>query len=490
MTPDQISPIQALATLAPDLFDSLSELERLVVPFAFELWRRPEQIISREDWRFLCYICGRGKGKTWAIATEVNRRVEAGEAKAVGLMAPTEDRVEEVQIQALIATAPPWFKPERYLGGLVWPNGVIAEVHTAIAPRGSAGSNFDLVWLTEIVAWQKTTRVEAFDCITTACRTGRAQVICDTTSKGKNEIIETLLELHATDPAACIMIRGSTFDNPMLSRKYLKSECAKYSGQSFGEEICGLVYRQSAGASFKQAWIDRNRVKADEVPRLVRKVVAIDPSLVSTEGADDKGIVVGGDDGRGHAYVTDDLSGPHTPEEWGDIAVEQCAEHDAAGVVIETNHMGEQAGYTIKSRAAVYRSAEFPHGLQVRYLPKKGGGPFPVRKPGIIYIREVYSRTDKQDRAGGSASETEAGHVHMVGPRGRFAVLEGQLTTYVVGTGQRSPNQYDAHNFLIDELCDLAQEKVRAPAVEAAQAAKAHELLRVGLKRIGSARRI
>lgn len=477
VTPAQlVSPVQALAALAPDLFNDLSELEQLIVPFAFELWRRPEQIISRDDWRYLTYICGRGKGKTWAIATEVNRRVESGEATAVGLMAPTEDRVEEVQIKALIETAPPWFKPERYLGGLIWPNGVKAEVHTPIVPDGSRSSNFDLVWLTEIVAWQKTTRLEAFKTITTACRTGKAQVIADTTSKGKNEVIEHLLELHAKDPDAYPMIRGSTFDNPMLSRKYLKAECAKYVGQEFGEEIMGLVYRQAAGASFKQAWIDRNRVKPEDVPPLARKIVSIDPSLVSTDGADDKGIVVGGDDGAGHAYILADLSGPWTPEEWGDIAVEQCAEHGAAGVVIETNHMGEQAGYTIKSRAAVYKSAEFPHGLQVRYLPKSDGKPFPPRKPGIIYIREKFSRGSKQTRAGGAASETEAGHAHMVG---RFATLEGQLTTFIDGGGQRSPNQYDAHNQLIDELCDLAQETPkRAPAAQAAEVSEAQALMR------------
>lgn len=480
----KISPIEALAALAPDLFDCLSEHEELLLPYMYELWRRPEQVISRLDWRYLTYICGRGKGKTFAVGTEVNRRVEMGEAKAIGLMAPTEPRVEQVQIATLIATAPPWFKPERYLGGLIWPNGVTAEVHSAIEAERSRSSNFDLTWLCEIVDWQHTTRFQAFKTITTATRIGRAQVICDTTSKGRNDVIEHLLALHRADPQTYPMVRGSTFDNPLLTKKYLKAECSKYVGQEFGEEIMGLIYMQVAGASFKDEWLGAHRHHGAP-PTLVRKIVSVDPALVSHEGADKKGIVGGGDDGHGHVYILGDYSGRLTPEEWGDVVVKLCAEEDYAGVIVETNHMGEQAAYTIKSRAAIYKSARYPNGLVTRML-KDDGKPFPRRQPGVIYIREKYARTDKQSRAGGPASETEAGHVHLCG---HFPELEGQLTTYVSGVG-RSPNQFDAFNYLVTELRDLADEKQRAPKVEAAQAEHAHAELRAALQRIGAGRTI
>ncbi len=481
---NKISPIEALAYLAPDLFDTLTDAEDLLLPFMYELWRRPEQVISRLDWRYLTYICGRGKGKTFAVGTEINRRVEAGEAKAIGLMAPTEPRVEQVQIGTLIATAPPWFKPERYLGGLIWPNGVVAEVHSAIEAERSRSSNFDLTWLCEIVDWQHTTRMQAFKTITTATRIGRAQVICDTTSKGRNDVIEHLLALHRADPATYPMIRGTTFDNPLLTKKYLKAECSKYVGQEFGEEILGLIYMQVAGASFEQAWLDRHR-HAGAPPRLVRKIVSIDPALVSHEGADKKGIIGGGDDGHGHVYILGDFSDRLTPAHWGDVAVRLCAEEDYAGAIVETNHMGEQAAYTIKSRAAIYRSAAFPNGLVTRILPNDGK-PFPRRTPGVIYIREKYARTDKVSRAGGPASETEAGHVHLCGT---FPELEGQLTTYIAGQG-RSPNQFDAYNYLVTELCDLAEDVKRMPRVEAAQAAHAQAELQHALRKIGAGRTI
>lgn len=483
----KIAPIQALAAIDPLFVEKLTDLERLILPALYILWRRPEQMISRADWRYLVFLCGRGWGKSFAIATEVNRRVEAGEAKAIGLMAPTEDRVEEVQIKFLIATAPPWFKPERYLGGLRWPNGVTAEVHTPIEPERSRSSNFDLVWLTEIVDWQASTRFQAFKTITTACRIGRAQVIADTTSKGKNDVIDHLFECNAKDPNAHPIVRGEMFDNPLLSKKYLKSECAKYTGQEFGEEVLGRKYSEAQGASWKQAWLDDHRVDAPPAKR-ARRIVAIDPAQVSHAGADETGMVVGDDDGAGHAYLVADLSGRMRPEEWGDLAVEECAERGAAGVVIETNHMGDQAAFTIKSRAAVYRSARFPRGLSVRILPKDDKKAFPPHAPGIIYIREKWSRVSKGARASGPASEGEAGNVHHAGPKERYAALELELTTYA-GVGP-SPNRLDAYAFLIAELRNLGEKTNAPPPADAEQARKAHENLRQRLAVIGRSRRV
>jgi len=485
MNPGRIAPVQALAALG-ETFEGLTDVERLVLPYLYQLWRRPEQILSRFDWRYLTFLCGRGWGKSFAIATEINRRVEAGEAKSIGLMAPTEDRVEEVQIKFLIDVAPPWFKPERYLGGLRWPNGVVAEVHTPIAPEGSRSSNFDLVWLSEIIAWQHTTRLLAFKTITTACRIGAAQVICDTTSKGKNDVIDHLFERNASDPATYPIVRGTTFDNPLLGKKYLKAECAKYTGQEFGEEILGRKYSEAQGASWKQKWIDDRRLPAPPL-RKARRIVAIDPAQVSHAGADETGMVVGDDDGEGHAHLVKDLSARYTPEEWGDAAVAECLA-GAAGVVIEVNHMGDQAAFVIKSRAALVKTERFPRGLSIRIL-KDDGKPFPPHAPGIIYVREKWSRTNKVERASGPASESEAGHVHHCGPKENYTELERQLTTYVLGVGP-SPNRLDAYAFLITELRNLGEQSKAPPVADAAQAAQAHAALRERLRAVGKNRRI
>ncbi len=207
--------------------------------------------------------------------------------------------------------------------------------------------------------------------------------------------------------------------------------------------------------------------------------MSIDPALVSNEQADETGIAIGSDDDAGHAYLERDRSGRYTPEEWGDIAVEECLA-GAAGVVIETNHYGDGAAYTIKSRAELVRTERFPNGLQMRKLPKADRDkPVPQHTPGVIYVREVFSRSDKTARSSGPASESEAQHVHHVGKRERFAELERQLTTYIQGVG-RSPNRLDAYTQLITELRNLAVETKRAPRLDAEGLERAQAVLRGG----------
>lgn len=467
---NRISPAFAAARLAPEFIASLSDAERLVLPYAFELWLRPEQRIPRHDWHYYGFMCGRGWGKSLAVSVEINRRVRAGEARAIALMAPNEDRVEEVQIQFLVDTSPPWFKAERYQGGVLWPNGVRALTFTPEAPGRSRSGNFDLSWLCEIVDWQDTTRKEAFKNLTTATRIGRAQVFWDTTSKGKNDVIQLLLGLHASDPRAYPIQRGAMFDNPLLSAKYLRTECRKYTGREAREEVWGESFTESAGASWLQAWLDRNRVL--ERPRVaLQRLVSIDPALSTHASADETGLVVGETDDRDHAYLTDDLSGRHAPETWGDLAVGQCVDENASGVIIERNHLGDNATACIRSRA-VARS------YTVRVLSREQAAkPFPRRTPGVIYVREVVAASSKTSRSSGPACEDEAGRVHMVGT---FPELELELTTYEPGT-RKSPNRLDAYTQLISELRELVRDAPKSSTADVDEAIAAHKMLQMGL---------
>lgn len=472
------SPIAPAQLLTQRMLAELSPAERAVLPFMTDLWLRPEQRIPQHDWRYCGFIAGRGWGKSFCIACEINRRVMLGQARHVALMAPNEDRVEEVQVKFLIDTAPLWWKPERYNGGVRWPNGVQAIAFTPEAPGRPRSENIELSWLCELVDWQPSTRLEAFNNITTATRLGRSQVLWDTTSKGRNEIIRLMRQLNREDPKAYPIIRGSMFDNPMLSRKYLRAECRKYSGRQYEEEVLGLDFDEEAGALWQQSWIDSSRTQiAPTSPELV--LVALDPALSAIQEADETGIMVGARDRARHAHLLEDLSGKHTPEAWGDIAVQQCADHGAAGCVVERNHLGDNATFVLKSRAS-------NRGITVRTLDRwtsEGCKPFPRRTPGVIYVREVVAASSKTSRAGGPAAETESGRVHV---RGTMPELEDQLTTYVPGSA-RSPNRYDAAVYLITELCELWQERSPVKA-ESRAAANAHAELVRRMQRQGSRR--
>lgn len=442
--PHELAAIQILAHVAPEFFDSLSDVERLVLPYLHDLWLRPEQRVMPGPWRYWGFHCGRRFGKTLGIGCEINRRVECGEAHDLAFMAPTETRVDEVQIKTLIECAPPWFKPERYRGGLRWPNGVQATTYTPEAPGRPRSGSHDLAWLTEIVDWAPTSRLEAFKNVTTATSLGAHQVIWDTTSKGRNEVTEHLFELNAENPALYPIVLGTMLDNPMLAPDYLIAEARKYVGRARDEEVLGRIFKETRGALFKQAWLDDNRRHV--VPQWVRKLVALDPGLSTAAGADETGMMVGGDAADGHSYLERDLSARMPAEDWGDKTVQECLDRGAAGAVLEINHIGNTGRAVLKSRAQI-------RGAELRVIDRADEGkPFPERTPGVIYLREIHTRDDKGARGMGPASETALGFVHLIG---LFPELELELTTFEPGQTRKSPNRFDAHNYLFAELRGL-----------------------------------
>jgi phage terminase large subunit-like protein len=455
-SPIEICPGNALAHLAPDFIASLSEVERAVLPYMYDLWLRPEQRVPRHAWRSFGFICGRGYGKSLAVAVEINRRIKAGETTSLALMAPNEKRVEEVQIKFLIDTSPPWFKAERFNGSIVWPNGVTAEVFTPEAPGRSRSGNFQVSWLCELVDWQATTRREAFDNITTATRVRRngiePQYFWDTTARGRNDVIQYQIGECAADPARHILRRGSTFDNPLLSRNYIESVCRGYSGRQFREEILGEVFTGSAGALWEQTTLElHRRPEAPARPDLT--IIAIDPAITVSASADETGIIVAARGRDGHTYILADLSGRLTPDQWGTLVVKQCLTRAAAGVVFENNRGGLLVQHVLKVAADTA-------GVQLREAPKDK--PFPRHTPGVIYFRSVTARDSKGVRAAGPAAETDAGRVHLVG---HFAELEAELTTFEPGVnGQLSPNRYDAAVYAVLECAELTLESKLQPA--------------------------
>jgi phage terminase large subunit-like protein len=451
----------------PGFVDTLTDAQVIAWRYFHEAWQRPEQVVTPGPWRYHLWICGRGWGKTtFSIAPEINRRVEAGEARSLAFMAPTEDRVDEVQFAALIETAPPWFRPERWRGQLRWPNGVTALAFTPEAPGRTRSGNFDLAWLTEIVDWQATTRMEAFRNITTATRVGAAQVFGDTTTQGRNDVIEHWIELCKSDPITYPLTTGEMFDNPMLSRVYVAAQLRAFppGTRRHDEELRGLVFTGTAGALWKQEWIDAHRVlERPASPDLV--LVAIDPALSDRRDADPVGFSVGSR-ANAHAYVEQDLTDRMKPEQWGPLAIEQYFARGAAGAVIERNRMGDNAVFILRSCAK-------DRGLVLRVV--EAGKPFPSRTPGVFYVKEYTAASSKATRAGGPANEARAGRVHHVG---RLDDLEYEMTTFEPGD-RKSPNRLDAAAALVAELLELAEERPRAAARrDVAAGVEANEALR------------
>jgi phage terminase large subunit-like protein len=459
-------PAQVLTHVDPGWIERLSDVDVALLPYYFDLWLRPEQHIPSHRWNTCGFTGGRGFGKSMSIARWVNARVMDGLETCVALAAPNDDRVDEVQIQALIGYAEPWQRPERYRGGLRWPNGVQAIAYSSEAPERGRGDNMSLSWCTEIVAWKPATREDFFKNLYTATRIGEARMVWDSTAKGRNEVRALLEQMNEYDPEHHVILPGTTFDNPLLSTAYLRGQWRSYAGVRREEELLGKSFRESAGALWKQSYFDATRVAEVPASGLEWFVVCVDPATSTDESADETGIVAGGRGRDGHAYATDDASGKWGPNEWGDKAIDLAHPRRAGAgrIGIERKKIGDNAAFVIKSRAE-------NRNLRTRMIGKDE--PWPAWDPGCIFIREYNPQESKGARAEGPAAETEAGRVHLIDPdpsRPRFADLEKECTTYVQGTTKRSPNRLDAFAYLVTELRELRRDSPPDHARDAAAA--------------------
>jgi phage terminase large subunit-like protein len=465
------SDLYTLIKADPGFVDSLTPLECMVLRYDLEcdLLIRPEQRIPDRPFRSFGAIAGRGFGKSWLFGREFNRRVMRGDSKMIALVGPNEERTRQVCVRFLISESPPWFKAYEDRGGVSWPNGAHADVHTAEVEE-IRGPGYDTAWLTELAFWPANTRKGCYENVTTTTRDGARQIFWDTTVKGKNDLILKLLDEHERNPKANVVIRGTIFDNEWYDRVYLESEWRKYSGRRRDEELLGLVYPDADGALWKQPWLDTHRRPFLPTGDALR-IVSLDPATTSGKHADAFGFVVASLIDN-DIYIERDRSERMKPEVWGRKVIEEY-ERGAAGVVIEVtgNSGGEspRAIITYEARAKGYDVVEWPVNNEK---------PMPPRAPGKIYVREVQAHERKENRAEPAAVLTERGRVHLVG---EFEELENEMTTWIPGS-RKSPNRLDAAAQAIIELSGVTRERPGQTPEQAIRVAHdAHAMLRTQL---------
>lgn len=457
--------------------NKLTPAEILVLDEELRFSLRDEQIIPRADWISCLIIAGRGWGKTHACVSEVNRQVRAKTARKIGLMGPTDERTKQEMVDRIIALSPVWDRPEYRNNELHWPNGAKAQCFTAENPRGPRGSNFDLVWCSELVAWPSSTRIDAWDAITTATREREFnRILADSTSLGKNDLIIKRIEACEQDPLRHLYIRGDSFDNPLLGIEYLKDEWRKYGpGRRREEELLGKVFTEAAGALWEQEWIDRSRRHVTP-PNYSIRLVSVDPTTTHGRDSDLMGMIVG-QETDGEIYIVKDLSGKYDGEKWADRAIAECLA-GASGVICEGT--GNSGGHYL---LPIIRYAALQKGLEVEDWTGKEG-PIPPKRPGKVFWREIKAKDAKETRAYAPAGMTESGQVHMVG---HHDSLEYEMTTWVPGD-RKSPNRLDAFAYLVLELSGLQRPTKQSGSQQVAGMVAAHERMKQ-LTRVARSRR-
>ena len=450
---DELGPDGARAALAAVL-DSLTNVELAALHYQGEgFWARPNQLPPAGDWLNWIFLTGRGWGKTAAAAPAIVRMIERGEVREMGMAAQTDVKTYDVNVLTLIEASPPRFVPEWIDGEakLVWPNGAVAYAYTPEAPQNIRSKNLHLCWLSELQSWPTATREEAYVNFRFATRKGRARMIVDATPKAGHPILTRLLRMAERDPVTSVVVRGSMRENyAHLAPAAVRALIEEFEGTTAGrEELDGEMSLEAAEAVTVTPELLRERRRAAPA-RYLRRVISVDPATTSKAGSDTTGIADLGLGTDRMAYVIADHSGRHTARVWGALVIDLYLGGRCDCVVVETNKGGELVAQNIRAEVG-------DKGIGVVVL-----GPndvTPPHNPRVIYVREVYARRDKSDRAKPVTTAYERGRVwHVAGAN--LASLEATLTTWVDGPRVVSPGDLDALVHGVVELLGLATERV------------------------------
>lgn len=393
---------------------------------------RPEQQEPEGNWFIWLILSGRGWGKTrtgseW-LAQQVikNPRTKDGVPTQWAIVAPTFGDAKNICVEG-----PSGFLKALQHQGLENERDFIynksshkidfvdgARVHTfgADSPDSGRGLNLSGAWLDELASWQYP--YESWtEGLAPALRIGdRPRVVVTTTPKP----IKLIREWVSRSDDSIHVTRGSTFDNAKnLSSTALSELRNRYEGTRTGrQELYGEILEQADGALWIRNWIEDTRITKDNLPKLTRIVVGIDPAVTSGENSDETGIITCGIGVDKHYYVLADDTLRGTPNDWGKRAIQAYTRWKADRIVAEVNNGGDMVLMVIQQ---VDRSA-------------------PVKK--------VHATRNKTTRAEPISALYEQGKVHHVGG---FPQLEDQMVLWTPDV-KKSPDRLDALVWALTEL--------------------------------------
>lgn len=424
----------SLACAAPEqveaFLNDLSDHALAALPFLFEFWALEHQLPPEGDWRTWVVMGGRGAGKTRAGAEWVRAMVEGntpmdrGTARRVALVGETFDQVRDVMVfgdSGVLACCPPDRRPEWQSGRrrLVWPNGAVAECHSASSPEEMRGPQFDAAWVDELAKWKKAQ--DAWDMLQFGLRLGEIPRQVVTTTPRNVDVLKSILDASST-----VVTTAPTEANAAyLAENFLEDVRARYGGRLARQELDGELLEDVEGAFWSVDMLEAARL--EDLPVFDRIVVAVDPVVSKGKNADACGIVVVGAVLKGEArdwravVLEDATVEGASPLGWATAAVAAAERHGADRIVAEVNQGGALVEEMIRQvdPTAAYKGVHATRGKLIRAEP----------------VAALY----EQGR---------------VGHYGDLAELEDQMTQMTVtgfqGTG--SPDRVDALVWGLTEL--------------------------------------
>lgn len=348
---------------------SLTDRQLEELEYDWRFWARKNQIAPEGDWLTWLILAGRGFGKTESGANWIKER-EASGARHIALIAETQKDLEEVMVPRLVGLYPEGQKPTvRYSPvRITWPSGAKALGYNGTEPNQLRGPEFDTAWVDELAKYKKAR--DLWDMLQFTMRKGDLPQVLVTTTPRNIPVIKEIARDSTT-----VLTKGSTFDNVAnLPKTFLDKLKKRYSGTRLGrQELEAEILEDLVGALWSRVEIDDHRVNPEQVPDLVRIVVAVDPSGTSgdEDEGDSVGIVIAGKGVDGRGYVLADYTCKLGPNGWGRRAVDGFKKYRADRVVGESNFGGAMVEHVIRTvdKDIPYKPVHASRGKVIRAEP-------------------------------------------------------------------------------------------------------------------------
>lgn len=420
-----LPPREREALLGDATLEELTALEK-----DWRFWARPKQLAPDGDWSVWVLRCGRGFGKTRALAGWVHERAMEEPGRWIALVAKTPGDARDHLIESpggILRNAPagglPVYEPSKKR--LTWPNGSYATVYSDERPDQLRGFSGDSACLDEFAKWKNAR--ESWEMLQFGMREAsadRPRIVIGTTPRP----LSILKEIEARP--STVVVTGSSYENRSnLDPTWFDEALASYEGTRLGrQEIHAELLEDVPGALWTRSRLEELRLAEAPDTDIARIVVGVDPAVTSGEEADMTGIVVcaKGRDKRG--YVLEDATIRASPEQWARRVVEAYRRWEADRIICEVNQGGDLVETVLR---VVDRS---------------------------VPIRKVHAARGKRVRAEPIAALYEKGDVHHVG---MFPDLEDEMCTYVPGETTESPDRMDALVWALSDLMLKPEKKFR-----------------------------
>lgn len=420
---------------------------------------RPDQYVDTNDKTNIVFQCGRGWGKGFAGFQLVRKLIDVGHTQ-IGIVGATAQDLDQVMIPTFLSMFPEKHKPEVVRNKMMihLPNGGTAHLFTSQTEvRGPNITVFIFDELCKFCGGNSPQKVEAwFNTSNMSFRNSNSDLnkIRIITTTPKNWKIFRDINKNCEDPLKTdwFMKTGASTDNPYIS-KDAEEWIEQYKGTPIEQqEIYGKLIDAGAG---NYLWTDEliESCIVDELPSdLTNYVIALDPIVSDSESSDEFGIIVAAEhqqisNGKiiKTAYVVDNHTGKHTPENWSRIVAQLAKRYNTKTIVAESNQGGNMITHILRQTDA------------------------------SLNVKTIFASTNKLTRAQPVAYNFTRGEVKIYHAKpasnniidnkeasrqnNKMFALENQMR-YFTGKDSKSPDHLDAMVHAISHLLSKPKKQV------------------------------